>query len=88
MAHRPLVEVVRQRKRSTNGAGQRYTVFVDEKAITGNHRYLSVGLQNVGLSLYAIAMPNIVMITQHNDVCAALLRESDTVHEILGDSRE
>ena len=88
MAHRPLVEVVGQRKRSTNGAGQRYTVFVDEKAITGNHRYLSVGLQNVGLSLYAIAMPNIVMITQYSDLCAALLRESDTVHKVLGDSRE
>ena len=82
------MEVVGHRKRSTNGAGQRYTVFVDEKAITGNHRYLSVGLQHVGLSLYAIAMPNIVMITQHSDVCASLLRESDTVHKVLGDSGE
>tara|TARA_A100001388_G_scaffold177535_1_gene132857 strand:+ start:273 stop:488 length:216 start_codon:yes stop_codon:yes gene_type:complete len=63
MAHRPLVEVVGHWKRSANGAWQRYTVFVDEKAITGNHRYLSVGVQNVGLSLYAIAMPNIVMVT-------------------------
>lgn len=88
MAHRPLVEVVGHRKRSANRAGQCYTVFVDQKAITGNHRYLSVGLQNVGLSLHAIAMPNIVMITQHHDVCAALLRESDTVHKVLGDSRE
>jgi hypothetical protein len=63
MAHRPFVEVVGHGKRSTNGAGQRCTVFVDKKAITGNHRYLRVALQNVGLSLHAIAMPNIVMIT-------------------------
>jgi len=56
MAHRPLVEVVGHRKRSTNGAWQRYTVFVDQEAVTGNHRYLSLGLQNVGLSLYAIAI--------------------------------
>ena len=50
MAHRPLVEVVGHRKRSANGTGQRYTVFVDEKAITSNHLYLSVGFQKFGLS--------------------------------------
>lgn len=88
MARRPLVKVIGHRKRSTNGAWQSYTVFVDQEAITGNHRYLSVGLQNVGLSLYAIAMPNIVMITQYSDLCASLLRESDTVHKVLGDSRD
>jgi len=63
MARCPLVKVVGHRKRSTNGAWQRCTVFVDQEAITGNHGYLSVGLQNVSLSLYAIAMPNIVVIT-------------------------